>query len=167
LIGLTGAYCLIILIVKTCATKVWNICIGSGLAVGHCGRMNRNDRIADSVSNQQRRSELGCKQGWAELTSKYLHELPQQLDGIRARLEVKDYATIKKQAHRIKGTSGTYRLEAIAKSAAQLERLAESQNAKAIATVINKVKRLVERQAGRLNSQAASANDRAERNTNG
>lgn len=129
--------------------------------------MENNEETFDSPSNRQPQSELDDDQAWAQLTSRYLRDLPHQLDGIRTVLEVKDYSAIKKQAHRIKGTAGTYRLDAISKSAAQLERLADTQNSDAIAAAINKVKRLVELETNRLNSQTVPSSDNSERNTNG
>jgi len=110
--------------------------------------MENNDKTLDSPSNRDPERDA-----WAQLTWKYLNDLPQQLDGIRTILEVKDYSTIKKQAHRIKGTSGTYHLKTISQGAARLERLAEGRNHHAIASAINKVSRLVELESKRLNSQ--------------
>lgn len=129
--------------------------------------MEDSNKTFDSSSNQGPGSKLERQQAWAQLTSKYLHDLPQQLDGIRSILEVKDYITIKKQAHRIKGTSGTYHLDTISKSAAQLERLADSQNPEAIVTAINKVKRLIEMETDRLNLRAGSAVSKSERGADG
>lgn len=128
--------------------------------------MENNKKTFDSPSNRQSQSELDYDQAWAQLTSRYLRDLPHQLDGIRTALEVKDYSTIKKQAHRIKGTAGTYRLDAISKSAAQLERLGDTQNSDAIVAAINKLRRLVELETNRLNSLTVSSPDGPERNTN-
>ena len=129
--------------------------------------MEDKDKTLDSPVNQQLRSSLNSRRNWAKLTSKYLNDLPQQLDGISTVLQVKDYSTIKKQAHRIKGTSGTYHLDTISQSAARLERLADSQNSDAIANAINRVRRLVERETKRLNAQIRPSADTAERNANG
>lgn len=129
--------------------------------------MENSDKTFDSRPNQHPQSNLDHDQAWAELTSRYLHDLPQQLDAMRTTLEEGDYAKIKKQAHRIKGTSGTYHLDAISKSAAQLERLADSENPNAIAVAIDKVKRLVEAETTRLNSLGVSSTDSSERNANG
>lgn len=125
--------------------------------------MESNDKAFDLSSNQRPQSELDSDQAWAQLTSKYLHNLPQQLDEIRTILEIKDYPTIKKYAHRIKGTSGTYHLETISQSAAQLERSANTRDPDTIVAVINKVKRLVEIETRRLDSLTASSIDSSER----
>jgi len=111
--------------------------------------MENRDKTLDSPSNQRPQSDPV----WAQLTWKYLNDLPEQLDKISTTLKVKDYSTIKKQAHRIKGTSGTYHLETISQGAARLQRLAEDRNPDAIASAINKVRQLVELETRRLNSQ--------------
>ena len=112
------------------------------------------------------------EEAWAQLAAQYLRSLPQQLDRIRTTVEIKDlrpkdYSTIKKQAHRIKGTSGTYHLDAISKSVARLERLADSQNPVAIVTAVNKVMRLVKLETERLNSRLVGSTRSTERNANG
>ncbi len=129
--------------------------------------MANNDRAFDSLLNRQPQSKPDREQSWAQLTSSYLQDLPQQLEAISTVLESKDYDTVKKQAHRIKGTSGTYRLDTISQSAAELERLAESRNPEAIVTAINKIMRLVQLEAKKLNSGAACSADNNERSTNG
>lgn len=129
--------------------------------------MESNSKTFDSSLNQLLHSKLDHEQALAQLTAKYLHDLPRQLDAIRNMLEVKDYTTIKKHAHRIKGTSGTYHLDAISQSAAQLERLANSQNQDTITAMINKVKQLIELETSRVNSQIDSYSNNSERNTNG
>lgn len=129
--------------------------------------MENNNKTFDSSLNQQPQFKPDSEQAWAQLTVKYLNELPQQLRGIRTTLEVKDYTRIKKQAHRIKGTCGTYRLDTISQSVARLEHLADSQNPDAIATTIDKVMRLIELETSRRNSRTASVTDNSERKTNG
>jgi HPt (histidine-containing phosphotransfer) domain-containing protein len=99
--------------------------------------------------------------------SEYLQDLPRQLNAIRAIVEIEDYAEIKKQAHRIKGTSGTYRLDTISKSAAQLEQSADAQNPDKIATALNNIVSLVEVESSRLNSQVVLSSDSSERTANG
>lgn len=125
--------------------------------------MGNNNKTSDSSSNQRPQSKLDHEQTWSQLKSKYLCDLPQQLERIRTTLEIRDYTKIKKQAHRIKGTSGTYRLEGISKGIAHLERLADSRNPDAIATAIKKVTRLVELETNRLNSPTVSSVDSSER----
>ncbi|MHC4483119.1 MAG: Hpt domain-containing protein [Planctomycetota bacterium] len=129
--------------------------------------MGKNEKTFGSLSGQRQQSKLHGDRALAQLAAKYLRDLPQQLDGIKTTLAVKDYTAIKKQAHRIKGTSGTYRLDTISKSIAQLERLADSRNPNAIVTTIDKVKRLVELETKRLNSRPVSSAGRSERNANG
>ncbi len=128
--------------------------------------MENNDKIFDSPAGEDLRSEFACDPAWAKLTSQYLQDLPNQIKELRDILEIKDYVAIKKCAHRIKGTSGTYRLDAISKGAAQLERVAESENPDAIASAINKIMRLVEQETSRFNSGLVSSFDDSERNTN-
>jgi len=125
-----------------------------------------SDKTSDSPANKRPQSKTDCSQAWARLTAKYLHDLPQQLAAIRSILQAKDYAAIKKQAHRIKGTSGTYHLDTIYKSVAQLERLADSKNPEAIGAAINKVMRLVELETNSLNSRAVSSAGISEGNEN-
>jgi HPt (histidine-containing phosphotransfer) domain-containing protein len=129
--------------------------------------MGKNEKAFDSLLSQRRPSKLDSKQAWARLAAKYLHDLPEQLDGIKTTLRVKDYTAIKKQAHRIKGTSGTYHLDTISKSVAQLERFADRRDQNAIVTTIDKVMRLVELETKRLNSRSVSSAGRSERNANG
>lgn len=129
--------------------------------------MENNDTTLDLSSNQRQRANLKSKQRWAQLICEYLQDLPGQLDTIRAILEIRDYTKIKKQAHRIKGTSGTYRLDAISESAAQLERSADAQNPDKIATTLNNIVSLVEMESRRLNSQAVLSSDGHERTADG
>ncbi len=129
--------------------------------------MENNDTTSDLPSNQRQRPNLKPRQGWARLMSEYLQDLPRQLNAIRAIVEIEDYAEIKKQAHRIKGTSGTYRLDAISKSAAQLEQSADAQNPDKIATALNNIVSLVKMESSRLNSQAVLSSDSSERTANG
>jgi HPt (histidine-containing phosphotransfer) domain-containing protein len=126
--------------------------------------MAGNDKRSVSSSNHWGPDR---EQAWVQLKAEYLQDLPRQLDGIRTTLQTRDYATIKNHAHRIKGTSGTYHLDSICQIAAQLERLAEDRNADAIAAAINKVLRLVELEAKRLNSSQIGSAPGAEGNANG
>ena len=128
--------------------------------------MKNSAETVDLSSNQQPRSKPNSDQAWAKLTLKYLRNLPQQLDEIRGILEIEDYPAIKKHAHRIKGTSGTYRLETISQAAAKLERSANSRDPDAVATTIKKVKRLVELATNRLDSPTATSVDSSERSAN-
>jgi HPt (histidine-containing phosphotransfer) domain-containing protein len=126
--------------------------------------MANNDKRSVSSSNHRAPDR---ERAWVQLKTEYLQDLPHQLDSIRTTLEIEDYATIRNEAHRIKGTSGTYHLDSICQSAAQLERLAEDRNADAIATAINKVLRLVEMETKRLNSPEIRPAPGSERNVDG
>ncbi|MHC4616571.1 MAG: Hpt domain-containing protein [Planctomycetota bacterium] len=128
--------------------------------------MEDSDKNLNSSPNQHSGSTLDREQAWTRLAVEYLRDLPEQLDAIRNGLELKDYNTIKKQAHRIKGTSGTYRLERISRNVAKLEDSADSRNPDAIANGIAKVMRLVELETRRLKSRLVTLN-RRERNANG
>jgi len=128
--------------------------------------MRREDETTDSFVNKGTQSLLGGNTTWAHLTAKYLRDLPRQLDGIRDILELRDYGKVKTHAHRIKGTSGTYRLETISRGAERLEHLAESRNPDKIAAAINNVKKLVDMEAAKL-SPAAVPQDSRERNQDG
>jgi HPt (histidine-containing phosphotransfer) domain-containing protein len=132
----------------------------------HDGRTIENNKSPDSRLNKQPQPKQNRQQTWEKLTTEYLHDLLHQLDGIRDMLEVKDYTSIKHQAHRAKGTSATYRLNSISKNFAQLEILADSQNPDTITNTINEIMQLVELELNRASSQAAST-DNSERNING
>ena len=126
-----------------------------------------NDTNTVGLSSKQRPQLQSNKgQAWTELTLKYLRNLPQQLDEIRATLAMEDYAEIKKHAHRIKGTAGTYRLKAVSQATTELEHLANSSDPDAIATAINKVERLVELATSRLDSLTDGAIDSSHRSSN-
>jgi len=129
--------------------------------------MEDNEKIFDSSPNQHPTSRFDSDEAWIKLTAKYLRDLPQQLDGIRATLEIKDYRSIKKQAHRIKGTSGTYHLDTISKIAARMERLADRHNTSALVSAINKARRLVQLETAELTSKATSLPESSGRFTNG
>jgi HPt (histidine-containing phosphotransfer) domain-containing protein len=128
--------------------------------------MVNNGKIYDSSPGRGSSSKPISEEAWAQLAVQYLRDLPQQLDRIRSTVEVKDYSRLKEQAHRIKGTSGTYRLYSISRTVAQLERLADSQNPDAIVSTIDKVMRLVEIETKRLSSRSVPSGS-CERNANG
>jgi HPt (histidine-containing phosphotransfer) domain-containing protein len=129
--------------------------------------LENNDTTSDLPPNQRPRADLKSKQRWAQLICEYLQDLPGQLDAIRATFERGDYTSIKKQAHRIKGTSGTYRLDTISQDAAQLERSADAQNPDKIATALNDIMVSVEMESSKLNPQAALSSDGPERTADG
>jgi len=58
---------------------------------------------------------------WIQLTEKYLQHLLKECGLIKEEVDRHDLDTVRSKAHRIKGTAGTYRLDSIAKLAADLE----------------------------------------------
>ncbi|MHC4260777.1 MAG: Hpt domain-containing protein [Planctomycetota bacterium] len=129
--------------------------------------MTDNRRIYGLSPSRRPKSEPLQDQAWAQLAVQYLRDLPQQLDKIKTTVKAEDYSAIKEQAHRIKGTSGTYHLDAISRTAALLERLADSQNTDAIITIIDKVMRLVELETKKLNAKLVPSTSNSEGKANG
>lgn len=129
--------------------------------------MTNSRRIQPLSPSQRPQSEPIQEEAWAQLAVQYLRDLPQQLDKIKTSVATEDYSSIKEQAHRIKGTSGTYHLGAISRTAALLEHLADSQNTDAIITIIDKVMRLVELETKRLNAKLVSSTSKSEGKANG
>ena len=127
--------------------------------------MSDDEKNLDLSSNQPPQPKPTRRQTWEHLTAEYLNDLPRQIDELKKILKKKDYATIKKHAHRIKGTSATYRLDDISESAAQLQRTADTQKPKAVSDIIDELGRLVQLHAGRLNSLTHSSVDDSERLT--
>jgi len=97
-----------------------------------------------------------------ELKVKYLRDLPSQFEGIKSILEEKDFHKIKKEAHRIKGTSGTYKLDSISQNAAHIEYLASKEDKEAILNTINKIMNLVDEEFNRLNVEIISVDSEIE-----
>jgi HPt (histidine-containing phosphotransfer) domain-containing protein len=85
-----------------------------------------------------------------------LRDLPRQLDVVGRLLAQKDYGAIRDHAHRMKGTSGTYRLNSIAEQLAQLERLAVDQDEKQIAALVDAISSQVQRKATSMESPEAT-----------
>ena len=110
----------------------------------------------NQFENRQPHSKDGGKEKWSRLKQRYLQDLPEQLNGIKSTLETDDYSKIKKQAHRIKGTSGTYKLKNISQGVAQLEDHADNRNREAIVNIINKVMQLVEVETDKLGTHSLS-----------
>ncbi len=129
--------------------------------------MQDDDKIIDSLSDPPSTTISNNRRGWLKLTAEYLRDLPRQLDQIRASLRAKDFAAIKKHAHRIKGTAGTYHLDAIVRAVRQLEQLAENRVASAIDRNLTEIVQLVEKEAGRIHSQIALIADRSQGSENG
>jgi len=129
--------------------------------------MSDDEKNLDLSSNQPPQSESVRRQSWEHLTAEYLNDLPRQFEELKRMLEQENYAAIKKDAHRIKGTSATYRLGDISKSAAQLQHIADTQKPKAVSAVIDELAQLVKLQVNRLNSLTHSCGDDPERLTDG
>jgi len=117
-------------------------------------QMHEESKTTKMATAGKVRATSGEASAWQKLTVKYLDDLPRQIEGIFNILEVKDYGKIKSQAHRIKGTSGTYKLETISRSAAELERAAASEDAEKIASALKDVKRVIDMENTRLKLQA-------------
>ena len=113
----------------------------------------------DSSSPQQARHGSHQTQAWQQLTREYLRDLPRQLDVVAHLLAKKDYGAIRDHAHRMKGTSGTYRLSSIAEQLARLESLAVDQDEKQIAALLDTISLQVEREAEAMASPAAPHGD--------
>jgi HPt (histidine-containing phosphotransfer) domain-containing protein len=110
---------------------------------------------SDSSPTRGKRPNRKFPPKWSHLVSEYLLDLPSQIKSIRTILEIPDYPKIKKQAQRIKGTSGTYGLETISKSAAHLERSAETADPDRIITAINNITNAIAIETIRQNTKQA------------
>ncbi len=119
--------------------------------------MANSDTTSDSSSTKGKGPSRKFPPKWSNLVSEYLRDLPSQIKSIRSILQIPDYGKIKKQAHRIKGTSGTYGLEAISKNAAQLELSAETADPDRIITALNNITMAIEIETIRQNSKIASS----------
>lgn len=128
--------------------------------------MANTDKGSDSSSPQGPAANLKTSGNWSHLISRYLSDLPRQLNSIRAILEIPDYAKIKQQAHRIKGTSGTYGLETISKNAAQLEQSADAHDREDVARALDRMIKSVETQNSAMNPQSAASSNSRERTAN-
>lgn len=126
-----------------------------------------NGEISDSSSHRQAQTDPERKSAWARLTAEYLRDLLRQLDEIRVSLAARDYPAIAQYAHRAKGTSGTYHLDAIAEMFADLEQSTEKRNPNDIAATLSRIGFLVELETEKLSRSTASLPDRSERNTSG
>ena len=115
--------------------------------------MDRGEESADLSSYRRREDDSDRQRAWAQLTGRYLSDLPRQLREIQGMLQADDYAAIKGYAHRTKGTAATYRLGSIARGFAQLEQFAESRDPQAIGDVLDRIMRMVELEAGNLPSR--------------
>ena len=100
-------------------------------------RMEPDTEITQGTSQIQR------QQAWARLTQRYLADLPQQLQAMRECLDRGDLVGLQQQAHRAKGTSGTYRLDQIARQLALLESLAQQDAVQDIPPLLDQLMALV------------------------
>jgi HPt (histidine-containing phosphotransfer) domain-containing protein len=89
---------------------------------------------------------------WAQLVGMYLQDLPHQLDSMRLALESNDFKTIKQHSHRIKGTSGTYRLDSIFKIASAIEQLANKGDADGISSALEQISTRIKQEIRLLHS---------------
>jgi HPt (histidine-containing phosphotransfer) domain-containing protein len=116
--------------------------------------MSHDSETDDSFSRRKARHGSGRNPAWGQLTLAYLRDLPQQLDAMVRALEEEDYDAIRDHAHRMKGTSGTYRLGSIAEHLGRLERLALSRDGKQVAALIDAIGVLVEAEIKAMDSPA-------------
>ncbi len=116
--------------------------------------MSHGGDTNDAFLPRQARHGSGRNEAWGQLTREYLRDLPRQLGAIVLALEEEDYDAIRDHAHRMKGTSGTYRLGSIAEHLARLERFALSRDGKQIAALIDRVSALVETEIRAIDSPA-------------
>lgn len=63
---------------------------------------------------------------WKELFARYLNVLPGQVETMAGAFESGDMAKVETEAHKVKGTAGTYGLSKIAEAASRVELLAKS-----------------------------------------
>jgi HPt (histidine-containing phosphotransfer) domain-containing protein len=123
--------------------------------------------ISNPSPAEKKDSSPKTASAWEQLTARYLDDLPHQLDSIIEILDVKDYGGVKAQAHRIKGTSGTYKLESISQGAAQLESAAESRNPQSVSRAVQNVRRLAEMESTRISLKSVTGKTDPERTANG
>ena len=88
-------------------------------------------------------SQIQQQQAWVKLTQRYLADLPQQLQAMRQCLDRGDLADLQRQAHRAKGTSGTYRLAKISEHFSRLESLALQDTVQDIPPLLDQLTALV------------------------
>ena len=121
--------------------------------------MENDGKNLDSAQKTPSPTTLNHRQGWAELTAEYLLDLPDQFEQIRRKLEIRDYSAIKKHAHRIKGTAGTYHLDDIATAAKALEQFAENRDRSGIERTLTAVIRMIKTGPAAQNPPNASSAD--------
>jgi HPt (histidine-containing phosphotransfer) domain-containing protein len=98
----------------------------------------------DSDANTEKAvSKAQREQARVELTQRYLADLPRQLQDMRRCLDQGDLATLQQQAHRVKGTSGTYGLDSIAEQFARVETLSHRDTVQAIPSLLDELTVLI------------------------
>ncbi|MHC4551793.1 MAG: Hpt domain-containing protein [Planctomycetota bacterium] len=104
----------------------------------------------------------------ATIRLRYLVDLAQQVIAFDAWLEAGDFTVVAKNAHRIKGTAGTYQLDDIAAVMAAIEPLAASGDAAAIQDKLKEAAGLVEAQRQRAEQACRELMDKqAQERTDG
>ena len=106
--------------------------------------------MESNTDREKARSQAQHRKAWEELTQSYLADLPEQLQAMRLCLAQGDLANLKLQAHRAKGTSGTYRLKNISEQLARLESLALQDAAQDIAPLLDRLATLVDEATERV-----------------
>lgn len=101
-----------------------------------------------------------------KLTGRYLRNLIEEFDRIKLTAKKGNCAFIKAEAHRIKGTSGTYGLETISENAAQLEHLAEESALERIITKIDEIIQLIKDETEQMEIEDASKISKSKGQTN-
>ncbi len=129
--------------------------------------MENNAKISGSLSNRASQDKCKYQQAWLQLTREYLNDLPGQLEQIRTVLGLNDYAKIKRHAHRIKGTAGTFDLKSICQNAAELEHFADGKNKQAVTFAIKEIARLVELESKKRSLSTVHSGNSSERNKDG
>jgi len=119
--------------------------------------LGKTDKSTGSSSSQGTGPGLKSSGGWERLVSEYLSDLPRQISSVRAILDIPNYEKIAQYAHRIKGTAGTYGLEAISHEAGQLERSAEVHDRENVSLAIGRIIKSVETQNSGLKPQSVRA----------
>ena len=106
-------------------------------------RLYDSDYMESDAKTEKTMSEIQRQQAWVKLTQRYLADLPQQLQAMRQCLDRGDLANLQRQAHRAKGTSGTYRLAKISEHFSRLESLALQDTVQDIPPLLDQLTALV------------------------
>jgi HPt (histidine-containing phosphotransfer) domain-containing protein len=106
-------------------------------------RLYDSDCMEPSPKTTVNQSQIQQQQAWMKLTQRYLADLPQQLQAMRQCLDRGDLVNLQRQAHRAKGTSGTYRLAKIAEHFSRLESLVLQDTGQDIPPLLDQLTALV------------------------